>query len=199
MFPLGASTKDAVRAEAAQRGLAVADKPDSHDICFIPDGDTAGYLRRQLGPAKGHVVDQVGQVLREHDGAFAFTVGQRRGLHLGTPADDGRARYVLSIEPVTGTVTVGPGESLEVDRVSGVRPRWCGAAPTGELRCSAQLRAHGDPQPARARTAGDRLVVDLDQPVRGVAPGQSVVVYDGTRVVGSATIESAERTADALA
>ena len=197
MFPLGASTKDAVRAEATRRGLAVANKPDSHDICFIPDGDTAGYLRRQLGASAGQVVDQRGQVLREHDGAFGFTVGQRRGLHLGTPADDGRPRYVLDIEPVSGTVTVGPGEALEVDRVSGWRPRWCGPEPVGSVTCSVQLRAHGDALPAQVHVDGDRLVVDLDQPVRGVAPGQSVVVYDGTRVVGSATIESAERTAAA--
>jgi tRNA-specific 2-thiouridylase len=195
MFPLGASTKQAVRAEAAQRGLAVADKPDSHDICFIPDGDTAGYLRRRLGATTGRVVDQGGQVLREHDGTFAFTVGQRRGLHLGSPAGDGKPRYVLDIEPVSQTVTVGPGEALEVDRVSGTRSRWCGERPAGSFSCSAQLRAHGEALPARAYLDGDRVVAQLIQPVRGVAPGQTLVLYDGTRVIGSATIESAGRIA----
>jgi tRNA-specific 2-thiouridylase len=197
MFPLGASTKQAVRVEAAQRGLAVADKPDSHDICFIPDGDTAGYLRRRLGSPTGRVVDQAGHVLREHDGTFAFTVGQRRGLHLGTPAQDGKPRYVLNIEPVSQTVTVGPGEALEVDRVSGVRLRWCGEQPTGSFACSAQLRAHGEALAAHAYVDGDRVVAELAQPVRGVAPGQTLVLYDGTRVIGSATIESAERMAAA--
>jgi tRNA-specific 2-thiouridylase len=197
MFPLGASTKQAVRVEAAQRGLAVADKPDSHDICFIPDGDTAGYLRRRLGASTGRVVDEAGHVLREHDGTFAFTVGQRRGLHLGTPAEDGKPRYVLNIEPVSQTVTVGPGEALEVDRVSGARSRWCGEQPTGSFACAAQLRAHGEALAAQAYVDGDRVVAELAQPVRGVAPGQTLVLYEGTRVIGSATIESAERMAAA--
>ena len=198
VFPLGSMTKQRVREIAAERGFAVATKADSHDICFIPDGDTRGFLARRLGAQPGPVVDAAtGATVGEHAGAYGFTVGQRRGLHLGTPADDGRPRYVLDIEPVSGTVTVGPGEALEVDRVSGLRPRWCGPEPVGSVTCSVQLRAHGDALPAQVHVDGDRLVVDLDQPVRGVAPGQSVVVYDGTRVVGSATIESAERTAAA--
>src|SRR6202046_397349 len=94
MFPLGDTPKVQVRAEAAQRGLAVADKPDSHDVCFIADGDTKGFLAKHLGQAPGHIVDASGAVLGEHDGAYAFTVGQRKGLRLGTPADDGEPRYV---------------------------------------------------------------------------------------------------------
>jgi len=93
MFPLGDTPKAEVRAEAARRGLAVADKPDSHDVCFIADGDTRGFLARQLGQAPGRIVDQSGAVLGEHDGAYAFTVGQRRGLRVGTPAGDGKPRY----------------------------------------------------------------------------------------------------------
>src|SRR5206468_5251415 len=100
VFPLGGSLKSEVRAEADRRGLAVADKPDSHDVCFIADGDTRGFLARHLGQAPGPIVDQSGTVLGEHDGAYAFTVGQRKGLRMDTPASDGKPRYVLDIEPV---------------------------------------------------------------------------------------------------
>jgi tRNA-uridine 2-sulfurtransferase len=198
VFPLGELTKEQVRAQAADRGLGVAAKPDSHDICFIPDGDTAGFLRRRLGDAPGRVVDESGTVLREHDATFAFTVGQRRGLRIGVPAADGKPRYVLGIEPVGRTVTVGPRSSLRVDRLVGVKPRWCEQEPVGELSCLVQIRAHGEALPARARleaagTDASRLVVELDEPTEGVAPGQAAVLYDGTRVVGSATIASAGR------
>ena len=129
MFPLGDTPKAQVRAEAARRGLAVADKPDSHDVCFIADGDTRGFLARQLGPAPGRIVDQSGAVVGEHEGAYAFTVGQRRGLRVGTPAGDGKPRYVLDIEPVTRTVTVGPAEGLDVTEITATRPVWTGCAP----------------------------------------------------------------------
>jgi len=99
MFPLGESTKDEVRAEAATRGLRVADKPDSHDICFIPDGDTAGFLRDRLGERPGDLVDALtGEVVGQHDGTYAFTIGQRRGLALTTPTSAGDRRYVVDID-----------------------------------------------------------------------------------------------------
>ena len=189
IFPLGGTTKDSVRDEAERRGLAVARKPDSHDICFIPDGDTAAFLRRRIGDAPGAIVDTGGAVVGEHEGAFAFTVGQRRGLRLGVPAADGRPRYVLEVSPVDRTVTVGPREALAVDRVVGVRPRWCAAPPADSLRCTAQLRAHGAPVPATAVLDGDRLHVTFETPVQGLAAGQAVVLYDGDRVIGSATID----------
>ena len=110
MFPLGDTTKDQVREEARRRGLAVADKPDSHDICFIADGNTQGFLAKHLGEAPGPIVDTDGATVGSHDGTYGFTIGQRRGLHLDHPADDGRPRYVLSIEPVTRTVTVGTAD-----------------------------------------------------------------------------------------
>ncbi len=190
MFPLGSSRKAGVRAEAARRGLAVADKPDSHDICFIADGDTAGFLRGRLGGRPGEIVDREGDVLGRHDGTYGFTVGQRRGLRLGVPAEDGRPRFVLGIEPVGGTVTVGPREALDVTRLEAKDPRWCAAVPTGPFGCSAQLRAHGEPLPATAAVVGDRILLDLHVPASGVAPGQSAVLYDGSRVVGSGTIDA---------
>lgn len=193
LFPLGGSRKPEVRAEAEARGLLVADKPDSHDICFIADGDTAGWLTEKLGTASGTFVDEQGHVLGRHEGSFRYTVGQRRGLRLGTPAADGRPRYVLDIEPVSGTVTVGPREALTVEEIAGIRPRWCGDAPTGPLECTVQLRAHGAEHRARVSVAGDEVRIELVDPAQGIAPGQSAVVYDGTRVVGSCTIASARR------
>jgi len=152
MFPLGDTPKSVIREEAARRGLAVAAKPDSHDICFISDGDTGGWLADKLTAEHGDVnrggpiVDDSGEVLGEHVGSWRYTIGQRRGLRLGTPAADGRPRYVLDIEPVSGTVTVGPRSALAVDRLEAIRPRWCGTPPaTGaRLECSVQLRAHGE-------------------------------------------------------
>jgi tRNA-specific 2-thiouridylase len=189
LFPLGSTIKQTVRAEAAERGLAVAAKPDSHDICFVADGDTAGFLKRSLKPSPGAIVDEMGEVLGRHDASYAFTVGQRRGLHVSTPAADGRPRYVLDIEPVTGTVTVGPRESLDVWSMAGVRPRWCETEPRGEFFCHVQIRAHGEPMPASAGVEAGRLRIDLEEPAQGVAPGQAAVLYDGTRVIGSATID----------
>ncbi|MCX6406783.1 MAG: tRNA 2-thiouridine(34) synthase MnmA [Propionibacteriales bacterium] len=192
-FPLGDSVKSDVRAEAARRGLQVATKPDSHDICFVADGDNAGWLAERLGPRPGTIVDEDGAVLREHDGAYAYTIGQRRGLRLGVPADDGKPRFVLDIEPVSGTVTVGPREHLLVDALEARRPLWCGTAPSDPLECTVQLRAHGAEHRARVEVEGDLVRVRLHDPAEGIAPGQAVVVYVGTRVVGSATITATAR------
>ncbi|PRY02121.1 tRNA 2-thiouridine(34) synthase MnmA [Allonocardiopsis opalescens] len=198
MFPLGDVTKDEVRREAARRGLAVADKPDSHDVCFIADGDTAGFLGRRLGSAPGPVVDASGEVVGRHDGAYAYTVGQRRGLNLGGGTVD--RRYVLSIEPVSNTVRVGPAEALDVDEITAERPVWSGGpAPSEPVRCQVQLRAHGEVHPCTARLDGGLLRIRLDAPARGVAAGQAAVLYDeatGTAVLGSGTI-SATRSARA--
>jgi tRNA-uridine 2-sulfurtransferase len=192
MFPIGDTRKVDVRAEAARRRLAVAEKPDSHDICFIADGDTQAFLQSRLGAQPGPIVDAVsGAVVGAHQGAYGFTVGQRRGLRVGVPAADGRPRYVLDVSPVTRTVTVGPAERLDADRVVGATPTWCGPQPIFPFHGSAQLRAHGAPVPCTAQVADDQLVVALHQPVRGIAAGQTVVLYDDDRVVGSATIERA--------
>src|SRR5215470_11369763 len=140
MFPLGDSTKPQVRAEAAERGLAVAEKPDSHDICFIPDGDTRSFLTGKLGVRTGALVDDsTGEVLAEHDGVHGFTVGQRHGLGIDAPAADGRPRYVLSLEPVSGTVRVGSADQLSVSTIDASRPvvhvEW-----DGLVECTAQVR-----------------------------------------------------------
>jgi tRNA-uridine 2-sulfurtransferase len=191
MFPLGDTTKVEIREEAARRGLAVARKPDSHDICFISDGDTAGWLRERLDAGPGPIVDASGRVLGSHSGSYGFTVGQRKGLRLDRPAPDGRPRYVLDIEPVSRTVTVGAHEQLRVDHLTGIRPLWCDSPPADVFPCTVQLRAHGSELPAVVCLVDDGIEVELLEPAYGVAPGQAVVVYDGSRVVGSATIAAA--------
>jgi len=196
MFPLGDSRKEDVRIEADRRGLSVANKPDSHDICFIPDGDTAGWLRDKLGAGEGEIVDHsTGEVLGNHEGTFGFTIGQRKGLKIGRPAEDGKPRYVLDIEPVSGTVTVGPREELTIDHITGIKPRWCGSVPTEPLRGTVQLRAHGEEHGAVVTVTGEGLDIELLDPAQGIAPGQAAVVYEGSRVVGSATITKAVRRA----
>jgi tRNA-specific 2-thiouridylase len=196
IFPLGDSPKSEVRAEAERRGLSVAKKPDSHDICFISDGDTGGWLREKLGAGGGEIVDDAtGEVLGSHDGTFGFTIGQRKGLRIGRPAPDGRPRYVLDIEPDSGTVRVGPREGLTIEAITGIRPRWCGTVPTGPLEGTVQLRAHGEEHRAVVTaddTAGE-VDIELLEPAQGIAPGQAAVIYDGSRVVGSCTIASTSR------
>ena len=192
LFPLGPDTSKAeVREEAAARGLYLAKKPDSHDICFIPSGDTAGFLNGRLGERTGDIVDDRGDVVGAHAGAHQFTVGQRHGLHLSVPAVDGRPRYVIDISVATNTVTVGPREKLAVQVIEGIRPTWTEDPVAGSWRGLAQWRAHSEPMPATITATGDEIGVALDQPAHGIAPGQAVVYYDGERVVGSATIAKA--------
>lgn len=190
-FPLGDTpSKALVRAEAAARGLTVAQKPDSHDICFIPDGDTRGWLAEKVGAETGEILDRTGAVIGTHAGAHAFTVGQRRGLQLGVPASDGKPRFVLEVRPVTNTVVVGPKEALATAEIAGERHSWAGAAPARDaFACHVQIRAHAEPVPARAVVAEGVVTVTPETPFDGVAPGQTAVLYDGTRVIGQFTID----------
>ena len=189
-FPLGASQKTEVRAEARERGLAVADKPDSHDICFIANGDTAGFLEKHLGRRTGDIVDRAGTKVGEHAGSHRFTVGQRRGLRLGAPAEDGHPRFVIAITPTTNTITVGPRDALAVKTIGAIRPTWTGQPPEGEWSGQVQVRAHGHPMAATVWVDDQGLEVVLDSATTGVAPGQALVLYTGSRVVGSATISA---------
>jgi len=193
VLPLGSLSKERVRQEAAARGLGVADKPDSHDVCFIADGDTQGFLREHLGEQAGPVVDALtGAVVGRHSGAYGYTVGQRRGLDLRVPAADGRPRYVLSVEPVQRRVVVGPVEALDVSVLRARAPRWTGEPVELPLRCSVQLRAHGAVHDTLVTADDEGWRLELDTPARGVAPGQAAVLYDSgapdARVHGSATL-----------
>ena len=193
MFPLGATaSKDLVRKEAQERGLSVANKPDSYDICFIPEGDTRDWLRDFVPSDPGKIVDQDGNQLGEHDGHVGFTIGQRKGLRIGRPAADGKPRYVLEIRPKTNEVVVGPEAALQIAQIAGSRYSWCGKAPANPeapFDCEVQVRAHGESLGARAAVIDDELVIDLVEPLYGVAPGQTAVLYIGTRVLGQTTID----------
>lgn len=192
-FPLaGTPSKAEVRAEAAERGFLLAQKPDSHDICFIPDGDTRGFLAERIGAEPGEIVDRDGAVVGSHDGVHGYTVGQRRGLALGVPSPDGRPRFVLEVKPSTRQLVVGPKEALAVTTIAGSRISHAGAPHprlVDGLDVEVQIRAHADPVPARARMVGDELVVEAAEPLHGVATGQSAVLYLGTRVLGQCTID----------
>lgn len=196
VFPLGGSTKEQVRAEAADRRLAVAAKPDSHDVCFIPAGDTAGWLRGRLGAAPGPVLDvRTNTEVGRHEGAYGFTVGQRRGLDLSRPAPDGRPRYVLSVEPLRATVTVGPLEALAGQVLHTSEPTWSRGEPVLPLRARVQLRAHGTPYRCEVSAEGTGLTITLDAPATRVAPGQAAVLYDdasGEYVRGAARLTASD-------
>ena len=193
LFPIGDTPKPRIREEAARRGLAVAEKPDSHDICFIPSGDTRAFLGARIGVRRGAVVDSGGTVLAEHDGVHGFTIGQRKGLGIAGPGADGLPRYVTSIDAESGTVHVGGIAELDVSRLVGENPVYTsGAVLRGPVECEVQVRAHGGLCGAVAEVRDGRLHVTLHNPLRGVASGQTMVLYrpdpDGDEVIASATI-----------
>jgi len=194
MFPLGDTKKEDVRKEAKARGLYVANKPDSHDICFIPSGNNAGWLRDRLGGESGPIVDQEGNKVGEHQGAYTYTVGQRRGLGLSVPAVGGVPRYVLKIEPKSNTVVVGTRDLLAVSTIVGEKPIWCGTPPVFDIsiRGFAQIRAHGAALACSYIATDTSITAILDEPLLGLATGQGLVIFDGDRVVGSATVSSTE-------
>ena len=203
MFPLGeVASKQEVRNEAAARLLGVSNKPDSYDICFVADGDTKGFLERALGEQPGQIEDESGVVVGAHSGAYAYTVGQRKGLGIGNPAPDGAPRYVTAVDTSRNVVTVGPETLLSVSVLTGDQTVWLAPdvpadGSDGNTRsdgttvptpCHVQVRAHGEPVPGTIVREGAHVRVELESPMRGVAAGQSLVAYQGTRVLGQATI-----------
>ena len=194
MFPVGDTKKPQIREEAGEMGFSVAKKPDSYDICFIPDGNTQAFLGKHIGVRPGLIVDQEGTPLREHQGVHEFTIGQRKGLDLRNPAADGRPRYVTDINAQTGVVTVGPRENLAITTIHADRLKFLHPAMEGELECEVQVRAHGSVVPCHARIDkdNDRMELSLRTPLQGVARGQAAVLYlpdpDGDIVLGSGTI-----------
>jgi len=202
IFPLGDTpSKDLVRAEAERRGLSVANKPDSHDICFIPEGDTRDWLADRIEMEPGEIVDTDGEVIGQHDGALAYTVGQRKGLNLGVPAADGRPRFVVTVKPATNQVVVGSRADLDIVEIAGARFSWAGNDPVisgiaettdggfTSFDCEVQIRAHADPVPAVAENIDGEIIVRPNVPLSGVATGQTAVLYVGTRVLGQFTID----------
>jgi tRNA-specific 2-thiouridylase len=188
IFPVGGLTKPEVRAQAAARGLASADREESQDICFVPGGDYRNLLREQA-PASlrpGPIVDLRGREVGRHEGLPLYTVGQRRGLGLG----GGEPLYVVDVDVARNALVVGPAgailrDRLEVDRVSFVDGGW----PEAPFRCEVQVRSHAEAAPAEVTPLpGGRLAVRLDAPLKAITPGQAAVLYAAERVLGGGRI-----------
>ena len=189
-FPVGALSKDAVREYARRRHLPVADKPDSQEICFIPDDDYASFVTKHAPEAdrNGVIVNEAGQVVGGHAGVHRFTVGQRKGLGLTKSA--GAPMYVLALRPAERQVVVGPKASLERAALTASDVNWIDQEPRVWRRVTAQIRHRHEPAPARVRASADRRAeVEFDEPQVAVAPGQAAVFYDGDVVVGGGWID----------
>jgi tRNA-specific 2-thiouridylase len=191
LFPVGGCHKEQVRELARQAGLGVADKPDSVEICFVPDGDHGALIRRRrpdLATA-GNIVDTAGNVLTRHPGIENFTVGQRKGLGFAA----GERRYVLQIVPEERAVVVGPKEELLARGLVASRVNWLlNAPPAGEMSCTAKIRYRHQAAPATVTALPDGGArVEFAEPQSAVTPGQAVVFYDGPRILGGGWIEEA--------
>ena len=188
LFPLGGLSKQQVRAIARRHGLPVADKPDSYELCFIPDGDKDAFVRRHAAatPAPGAILDAAGRELARHDGVYRFTVGQRRGLGIAAS----QPLYVLRVDAAAAAVTVGPEELLYADGLLAERCNWLTAAPpTAPFRAAARIRHRHRDAPVRVVPRGDgSVVVRFDEPQRAVAPGQGVALYRDDRLLGGGWI-----------
>jgi tRNA-specific 2-thiouridylase len=198
-FPLGGMAKEETRAHAARFGLAVADKPDSQDICFVPSGNYGAVIEKlrpgAAGP--GDIVHMDGRVLGRHEGIIHYTIGQRRGLGIGGGMTDGNTPlFVVRIEPEARQVIVGPREALAVTDVYVKDLNWlAGPIPADGLDVSVKVRSTRPPLPGLIRAlGGGRAVVSLAHAEEGVSSGQACVVYDGERVLGGGWIMGAERT-----
>ena len=200
MFPVGDLPKEAVRDYARRRRLPVADKPDSQEICFIPDHDYRTFVTRSVPDAarEGQFVDEQGRVLGTHAGIHRFTVGQRKGLGLATqaaPARSGTAvkaepLYVLALRPADQQVVVGPKASLEQTRLTASGVNWIAEEPAAARRAAVQIRHHHQAAPATVRALGDgHAEVIFDTPQLAISPGQAVVFYDDDSVIGGGWIE----------
>jgi len=191
VFPVGTLDKAAVREHARELELAVADKPDSHEICFVPGGDHAAFLEAHgIGENQGPIHNVAGEVVGRHDGVHRFTVGQRKGLGLSSPIP----LYVVAIDAGTRAVTVGPRAALEKRELSASGVNWiAGATPPPGTRVTAQIRhRHKEAAATIQPFDPDRVTLLFDEPQAAVAPGQALVMYRGDEVVGGGWIDGPE-------
>ena len=189
LFPVGAMTKPEVRAQAARRGLPVAEKRESQEICFVPDNDYAGFLEREGRKAPpGNIGDRAGRVLGRHDGIHRFTVGQRKRLGLSHPTP----LFVLAVDAASATVTVGEEDELYRDRLTAAEVNWIAPEPAAPFDTACKIRYRQQAVPCRVfPRPGGRVEVRFPAGERAVTPGQAVVFYDGDAVLGGGWIESA--------
>ena len=188
-FPVGDLPKETVRDIARRLNLAVAEKPDSQEICFVPDGDYAAFIERKTGELEsgGSIVSQAGEVLGHHRGVHRFTIGQRKGLGIAAA----EPLYVLQLHPADKTVVVGPRPELERTTLTASNVNWiAGAPPPQPLRVAAQIRHRHHPAAGTARPLDTaRASMTFDAPVSAITPGQAVVFYDGDVVLGGGWID----------
>lgn len=190
LFPVGAQAKPQIRALAHEMGLLLADKPDSADICFVPDGDYKSFVRRRLPQAAGVMRDASGSVIGEHDGIAGFTIGQRRGLGVAL----GEKRFVTGIDPELNVITIGSEDDLMSRALIAEQLNWVAGAPPGPIRAHVKVRYRTPPAPATVTPlAGGRARAVFDRPERAITPGQAAVFYDGDEVLGGGAILRAER------
>jgi tRNA-specific 2-thiouridylase len=195
LLPVGEFTKAQVRESAREMGLTVADKPDSQDICFVPDGDYREFIGPRLrAPAPGNIVDSSGRVLGSHEGIHGFTIGQRKGLPL--PGGAGRPLFVTALDPDSATVTVGPGEELMRREFFASAVNWIsGETPDAPVVVTARIRYRGAEDTARVTPlapapSGEKWArIEFERPQRAVTPGQAVVFYRGDEALGGGSIE----------
>jgi tRNA-specific 2-thiouridylase len=190
-FPVGDIPKDTVREHARRLNLPVAEKPDSQEICFIPDNDYAAFVagRSPETSRSGAVVGEDGRVLGAHDGIHHFTIGQRKGLGLSR-SPSGAPMYVVALKPDAGQVVVGPKASLERTTLTASSVNWLPGEPDGPLRVTAQIRHRHQAAPATVESIGNgRARLVFDAPQIAVTPGQAVVFYDGDIVLGGGWID----------
>ena len=186
LFPLGEYSKAQVRHMAAERGLLVAGKPKSQDLCFIPDGHHEDFLQGRVNPVPGDVVDLEGKVLGRHRGIAFYTVGQRTGLGIAT----GRRLFVLRLDPVSNAIVVGPEDGLLMTGLRANNLSFVCVKPQRPLEVSAKIRFRTPEVSARLKVFTEEAEVLFDQPQRAIAPGQAVVFYRGDEVLGGGTIEA---------
>jgi tRNA-specific 2-thiouridylase len=191
VFPLGGYHKTEIREIARERNLAVAYTPESQDICFIPDGNYRRFIRKSVEPEPGEVVDSSGRILGEHSGIMDFTIGQRRGLGVSAPTP----LYVTEVRPETRQVVVGRKKELEVEEVRVGNLNWF---LDPHESSSVQVRYNSEPVGCEIRCDGDEWVAWLEEPIIGVAPGQSAVFYDGDRVVGGGVVSRSRGACDVV-
>ena len=188
LFPLGGMRKKDVRVLADQYGFVNADKPDSQDICFVPDGDYVAFLERHTGKKyrSGDFLDKDGHILGRHKGTVSYTIGQRKGLGIAC----GKPMYVKEIDVESNTVTLAENADLYEDTLTADEFHWIsGLAPQGELLCKARIRYHHKEQDARVCSlTDDRVRIIFKEPQRAITPGQAVVLYDGDIVLGGGRI-----------
>jgi tRNA-specific 2-thiouridylase len=188
-FPLGGHHKDKIRRIAGRLGLRVAEKRDSQEICFVPDGDHARFVRQQRRQldTSGQIVTIDGSVVGRHAGLEHFTIGQRKGLGVAF----GEPRYVVRIEPDTRRVVVGTKEELARAELTAAEANWLIDEPSQPVACQVKIRYRSRPTDARVTAlGGGRFQVNFSEPCHGIAPGQAAVCYQGDRVLGGGWIES---------